>query len=57
MTLHAEPRLFSVHEMRLAPLLVGLVGLIFLLTGALMYWRRQGYAAHIAARRGRAWTR
>ena len=44
MTLHGQPRLFSGQDMRLAPLLGGLVGLVFLLTGALRYWRREGYA-------------
>lgn len=53
-TLHGQPRRLSRQDMLLAPGLGGGLGLIFLLDGALMYWRREGYAARIAARQGRA---
>ena len=54
-TLHGRPRTLSRQEILLPPLVGGFFGLMFLLTGAGMYWWREGYAARIAARRG--WPR
>ncbi len=51
-TLNGQPRIMSRQEMLLAPILGGFIGLVFFLGGTLMYWRRKGYAARIAARRG-----
>ncbi len=51
-TLHGRRRIMSRQETFLAPLIGGFFGLMFLLTGAVMHWRREGYAARIAARRG-----
>ncbi len=51
-TMGGKPRIMSRQEMLLPVILGGGLGLVFLLGGALMYWRRKGYAARIAARRG-----
>ena len=52
-TLRGQAPIIPRQTMLLAPLLGGFVGLVFLLTGLFMYWRRAGYAARIAARRAR----